>query len=110
MKYAIDFTVFSENSTLRGNLGLLVPSEQDGRVFKEEYTLYAGQDIEERYRINGNIKCHNKTDVDTVLNNLIQMCISNGAKIGEGSFIALGEWMHDEPIPTKCSRTILWSK
>jgi len=110
MKYAIDFTVFTEDSTLRGDLDLLTPSEQDSRVFKEEYTLYAGQNIEGRYCINGNIKCHNKTDVDIVLNNLIQMCTSNEAKIGTGSFIALGEWVHDEPIPTKCSRIILWSK
>jgi hypothetical protein len=110
MKPAIDFVIYSEDSTLRGDIDLYVPSEQDNRVFKEEYELKAGRDLEGRYFIKGNVKCNNRTDADIVLGNIKQLCTNNALKIEQGSFIAIGEWMHDEEIPTKCKRTILWSK
>ncbi len=110
MKYAIDFVIYSENPTLRGDVDVYIPSKEDGRVFNEEYDLKVGKDEEDRYAIRGNIKCNTKSDAEIVLNNIKTLVKQRVDKVGEDSFIALGKWMHDEPVPTKCTRTILWSK
>jgi hypothetical protein len=113
---AVEFLIFTDNSTLRGNVSILIPSKQDSRVLDREYRLYASSQIdpvdERGGRIGGSIKCHNESDVQIVCNNLISLVQQNDLKVLEGSFIGI-HYCHqvEDDLPVKpCTLTKLWSK
>lgn len=110
MKPAINFCIYTEDSTLSGDISLYCPSEEDERTYHKGYELFAHKCQDGRYCVHGNIPCKNKEDVEIILGNIIQLCIHNDSKITHNSFIGLCNWTHDQSPHKECTLDIRWGK
>jgi hypothetical protein len=113
---SIAIHIITKDNTLRGNLSMLLPDDRDERVVNRDYRLdvvnfgihavdfgLSGPII-----LRASIKCHNKDDVLIVLNNLRALIINDEGKLGEGSWIGIHSYGHEENKP--CSLEKVWSK
>ena len=113
----IEFNIYTNNSTLRGDASMLMPDDRDLRVLNKEYILRVAN-VEElgypkgTYLLKGSVKCHSENDVLIVLNNLKTLISNNESKVFARSFLAVhycGQVEDDKAIKS-CTMNKIWSK
>lgn len=110
MKYAIDFNIYSTNSTLLGNLSLYSPDIQDNRVWPFEYILEITKDIDGVDFLRVSIKCKSEEDQIIIGNNIINLLNDNSSKVGENSEVKYHYCHADKITPGRCSEEVIWRK
>ena len=110
MKYAIDFNIYTTNSTLLGNLSMYAPDIEDLRVWPFEYVLKITKDIDGVDFLMVGIKCKAEADQIIIGNNIINLLNNNIKKVGEGSEVKFHYCHADKITPQRCSEVVIWSK
>ena len=107
MTYGVHIEIYSNNSTIRANLSMLLPDEQDSRVSKFD-KLWLGDNGFGRYMVSGRVRCKTKEHCLKIINNLTALAENNRHLIEEGSSINLHYSYHDENNEKPCSLVPYW--
>lgn len=115
----IEVNIVSKSNTFLWNCRMLIPDDRDGKVLNREYKLGFTNygEISENMGIplgatilKGSVKCHSKSDVLIVLENLKTLIKGNIEKVLEGSYLAIhycGQVEDDKPVRS-CTLEKVW--